>query len=489
MIEKQSTNIFLSAIERKYCKDSFYYFLQSFWTVIIKEKPVFNWHIEYLCNELQYLTTFIVERKAKPYDLVINVPPGSTKSTICTIMYPAWLWTQDATLRIISNSYAKELSTEHAVKSRDILTSDKFRRLFPEFNIRADKRGKQNYDNEDTGARYTTSTGGTITGKHAHVIINDDPVNPAQALSDAKRRTANEHTKTLSSRKVDKDNTPTITIMQRLHEDDVTGYLLKKKGEKIKHICLPAEVSDKVLPVELKDKYVDGLLDPVRLSVKVLQEAKLELGTDGYAKQFEQAPTSEEGNIVKKEWFERIDRVTFDGLCVNEPSIFFLDTAFSEKDKKSDNDPSGIIATKYIRNNLYIYKAKKVYMGAPEFLRFVDSFVRQNGYTNSSSIRIEPKANGKTIVQMLFDATDLNVVESMPPQDDKITRLRAQSPKIECGRVYVVEDSWTEDFIDEICGFPFKSHDEYVDCLSECLRHTFENDVDSYSNVANYLGL
>ncbi|WP_010416104.1 hypothetical protein [Anaerophaga thermohalophila] len=90
--------------------------MKSFWGVIIREEPVFNWHIEYLCNELQKLSKSIVARSKKPYDLIVNIPPGTTKSTITTIMFPAWLWTQDPSIRIITNSYSGDLAIEHAVK-------------------------------------------------------------------------------------------------------------------------------------------------------------------------------------------------------------------------------------------------------------------------------------------------------------------------------------------------------------------------------------
>ena len=170
------------AVQSDECRKSFFYFVKTFWDVIIPETPVFNWHIEYLCEELQRLSGYIVRREKKPYDIIINIPPGSTKSTIVTIMWHAWLWTQDARLRVISNSYSGDLSLEHASKSKDIITSDLYRTLFPEVIIRHDKSGKGSYENTKGGARYSTSTGGTITGKHAHVIINDDPVNPRQNL-------------------------------------------------------------------------------------------------------------------------------------------------------------------------------------------------------------------------------------------------------------------------------------------------------------------
>jgi len=438
---------------------------------------------------LQIIADWVINRKKKEYDLIINVPPGSTKSTIVTIMFPAWLAALDPSLTVITNSYSSDLSIEHAIKSRDIIQSPKFKRLFPKTIIRKDKAGKEHYEYSEKGARVTTSTGSAIMGFHGNLIISDDPVNPTEALSDVKRVTANEHTKTLASRKRDKKNTPTILVMQRLHEEDVTGYLLKKHGKSIKHICLPAEISDKVNPPELKQFYVDGLLDPDRIGKDVIEEFKVILGSDGYAKQFEQAPTSAKGNIIKKEWFQRIDRVTFEGLIVDEKTVYYVDTAFEEKQKKSDNDPSGIIATKLIRNNLYIFKAKKVYMNAPEFLNFIHEFVYANLYDESSIVKIEPKANGKTIVQMLHAGTKLNVIESDPPKDDKVTRLRSWSPKIQAGRVYVVDDAWTDDFIEEVCGFPFKSHDEYVDVLTEACRDTFSNEADNYRNIIDYLGL
>jgi hypothetical protein len=455
------------------CKRSFFYFVKTFWEVIIVEEPVYNWHIPFLCEELQKLSVCIVNRQKKPYDLIINIPPGTTKSTIVTIMFPPWLWTQDATIRIITNSYSADLSIEHAVKSRDIIISDKYRLLFPNIVLRRDKSAKSSYENTATGARYTTSTGGTITGKHGHLNINDDPLNPSQAVSDADRETANEHTKTLASRKVDKANTPTITIMQRLHEMDVTGYILSKEGKKIKHICLPAELSDDVKPAELKKKYIDGLLDPVRLSREILDEQKTDLGSLSYAGQYEQRPVAAGGNIIKKEWFKYITPEEFSRLHKQEPIHFFIDTAFKEEQKKrrtgeAKNDPSGIIGTCRIGNDMYITCAKSVYKKFPDLIKFVPEFTKANGYTSGSTIRIEPKANGISVVDQLKASTSLNVCEikSELVQDSKETRLTGQSAKVECGRVILVAGAWNDEFVGQVCGFPNKPHDEYVDLLS-----------------------
>lgn len=458
------------------CRKSFFYFVKTFWDVIIAEKPIYNWHIQYLCDELQKLSVSIINREPKPYDLIINIPPGTTKSTIVTIMFPVWLWTNDATLRAITNSYSGGLSIEHATKSKDIIQSDKFRRLFPEIILRRDKQGKQHYENTQGGFRYATSTGATITGFHAHVIINDDPQNPKQADSEPLRLQSNEHVKTLSSRKVNKENTPMITVMQRLHQEDVTGYLLKRKGETIRHICLPAELSDMVKPVELRNKYVNGLLDATRLNRAVLEEAKIDLGSMGYAGQYDQSPMVEGGNIIKEDWFRRISYADFMALRFRETMHFYLDTAYNKKKQNRDNDPSGILSACRIKNNVYLFDAQKVYKEMPDLLRFIPEYVMAHEYSDESTLNIEPRANGESVVQMLEEQSTINVKRTPAPVDNKAVRLRAVSPRIECGRVYIVEGSWNDEFIKEVCGFPTQRHDEYVDILGYAINDLLSDD-------------
>jgi predicted phage terminase large subunit-like protein len=460
------------------CRGRFFYFVKTFWDVIIKEPPVFNWHIEYLCDELQELAQYIVERKPKPYDLIINEPPGTTKSTIVTIMFPAWLWTLDPTIQEITNSYSASLSIEHAMKSRDIITSDKFRRLFPDVVIRRDKSGKQYYATTMGGFRYATSTGATITGFHAHIIINDDPVNPKQANSEQLRQQAIDHFKTLSSRKVNKANTPIITVMQRLHINDVTGYQLKNKSENIKHICLPAEASPMVKPESLRERYIDGLLDPIRLNRNALEEAKIDLGSVQYAGQYDQSPVVEGGNIVKENWFRRISLADFMALHFREPMHFYLDTAYNKKKVNRDNDPSGILSACRIRNNIYLFDAQKAYKEMPDLLKFLPEYARAHEYSDESILHIEPKANGESVVQMFEKYSTMNVKRTPSPTDDKVVRLKAVSPRIECGRVYLVEGSWIEEFLTEVCSFPNAPHDEFVDILGYAINDLLEDDDD-----------
>lgn len=448
-------------LEADVCRESFFEFVKAFWDTIIPEPPVYNWHIQYLCDELQYLNSYVEERKPKPYDLAINIPPGTTKSTICTIMYPAWVWTRDASQRFITLSYSHSLSIDHAVKSRDIIRSDKYRELFPEIELKYDQDNKSNYQNTAGGQRFATSTTGTVTGNHGHQIIVDDPINTSLSSSDAERKKANYAvTNTLSTRKINKSITPTILIMQRLHEEDTTGVLLSKKGKKIKHICLPAELSNNIKPAELKAKYVNGLLDPVRLNNEALEEAKIDLGSYGYAGQFEQEPAPEEGGLIKKAWFPIIEwQPEFANLKWN----FISDSAYT---KDEENDPSGIIAFAKHQNDYIIRDAESVYLEFPELCRAIPSFCNRNGYSSGSILTVEPKASGKSLVQTLKVQTRLNVKEGDPPAKDKVARAKGCLPTMEAGRVKLIRGNWNKDFLDQLGMFPNAAHDEYVDCIT-----------------------
>jgi len=451
------------------CRRSFYRFVQEFWDVIIQEPPVFNWHIEYLCDELQYLNSFVVLREPKPYDLAINVPPGSTKSTIVSQMYNAWVWTIDPTQRFISSSYSMNLAVSHSVKTRDIILSDKYQELFPEVQLKADQSGKMNFSNTAGGQRFTTSTGGTVTGMHAHQILDDDPSNPQLAQSKKERENTNAFCgQTLSSRKVDKAVTPTIRVMQRLHEEDPTGMMLQKKKAKLKHICLPAELSDLVSPPELRDRYTDGLMDPIRLNPEVLAEAKADLGSYGYAGQFDQNPAPAEGGILKREWFEIIDWTPELAMLSWN---FTADTAYTKDDT---NDPSGYLAYAKFQNDFIIRGAQLDYVEFPELCKTLPGFAYANGYTRQSMIEVEPKASGKSLVQTLKRNTQLNIKEGKPPAKDKIARANDSSPTIESGRVKLIRGPWNKEFIDQVCTFPNAAHDEYVDCLTMMVGDTRE---------------
>ncbi len=446
------------------CKRHLSFFVREFWDIIIQDPLTWNWHMEVLCDEVQQVYERVIKREPKEYDLIINIPPGTSKSTICTVMAPIWSWCRDDSLRHITGSYSDSLSTEHAVKARDIVRHEKFKEYFPNVQIKRDEDGKTNYKTTNGGQRFATSVGGTVTGAHAHILTFDDPLNPKQAASEVELKNANDFFDfTLSTRKVDKAITPLILIMQRLSVNDPTGHLLSKGKKNIRQICLPATLSDNVKPAEYKKFYTNGLLDETRMPLSVLNEMKIDLGSDGYAGQMDQEPVAPGGVILKKNWFEIVDKT----IPADAVRNYQLDTAYT---KNQANDPTAIVH--YYREGEFIYITGKqsVWMELPALLEWLPSYVRNNGYTDKSMIGVEPKASGLSVVQSLRTGTSLNIRESEAPDKDKITRVSIVSPKIESGRVKLHRGDWNESFISQCCSFPKAPHDDELDCLVEIVR-------------------
>ena len=369
----------LKVLQAEYCRRNFHYFLRTFWHVINTESYQDNWHIKYLCGELQEMGLRVKNRLPKEHDMVINVPPGSSKSTIATIMFPVWIWTIDATVRTLTASYSGTLAVEHSVKSRDIIKSEKFKELFPEIAIRSDFDGKSHYKNAQNGERFATSVRGSVTGMHAHLILVDDPLNPKEATSDVERQNACDFmTATLSTRKVDKAVTPTILIMQRLHEGDPTGQYIEqmKEGKPIKHICLPAEISDDVTPKDLRKFYTEGLLDPIRMPKSVLNSMRVDMGSYNYAGQMMQTPAPADGGIWKRDMiriYDELPKTLINGKEV-EVQLQRLgtdwDLAYTEK---QTNSASAYVTAGVYENKMYVTDLGFEWLEFPKLMPYMKS--------------------------------------------------------------------------------------------------------------------
>lgn len=440
------------------CKRNFFYFIQEFWNEVIPDTPHYNWHMEYLSRELQNVSKNVIDRVSKEYDLGINVPPGTSKSTICTVMLPAWIWTIDPTIRVLTASYSSSLSLDHATRSRDIIQSDKYKEYFGDIELKADQNNKGHYKNTKGGERYATSVGGTITGFHAHLIIVDDPLNAKDATGEVGRKTAIDFMdNTLSTRKVDKEVTPTILIMQRLHEDDPMGNWIRKKDKKIKHICLPAEISEDVKPSELMNNYVDGLLDPVRLSKSVLDDMKIDLGSYGYAGQMMQRPSPLDGGIWKR-WLKVIPDSEFPENLMNIGSDW--DLAYTEKET---NSASAYVTSGKLGKDMYITDIGFEWLEFPDLINYMK--LRKGAHY------IEAKASGKSAKQSLTKM-GIPAIEVKVTGGDKIARTTQVTPFAEAGMVYIKESLANKLYHDDkqgILNFPNGKHDDLNDALVQAM--------------------
>lgn len=455
-------------------KANFYEFFKFFWPLVSSDKLTTSKHIEYICNDLRDLGQYIINREKPPHRWeIFNVPPGSTKSTIVSIMWPTWLLANDSGLFIINTSYSDTLATKFVRKSLDIITNPAFQMLY---DVTLSKTTEGYFETNKNGGRFATSTMGTVTGQHANVVINDDPLSVEQSYSKANRDRANRFiTETLPDRVRDKSITPFVLVMQRLHEDDPTGFIISKDLD-IKHTCLPAELSKKTTN-GLEYLYTDGYLCPIRINRTVCINKKKELGSYGYSGQYDQNPTPQGGGKIKGHWFTIVDELP-NGLKLD----MWIDGAYT---KNTTNDPTGFMNIGFLNNTMYVEHAFSDYLEMPELLKKVPEYHTAHNLNHQSIIYIEPKASGKSLKQMLISATKLNAVEidSYLVAEGKEARANVMSPKAESGRIVFLRGNWNKSVIDQLEGFPIMKHDEYIDILGYAVDKYFMKPKQSYGGA------
>lgn len=471
---------------RELCNRSFYYFLTFFWPEVSGQEFKPNWHIKYICDELQYIAERVAEGKAKEYDLIINVPPGTTKTVICSIMFPAWCWTRWYWMKFITVSYSAVLSLESAEYSRDLIKSDRYKLIYPELDIKDDKDTKSNFRivkklpslpgrmaRRDLGGnRYSTSVGGTLTGFHAHILIWDDPINPQQAISAVELETANRWLdQTLPTRKVDKVAGVTIGIMQRLHQNDPTGHMLEKQKENIKLICLPGIIDiykEKVQPPELVKFYVDNLLDPVRLNRSVLKDLEADLGQYSFAGQIGQSPTPASGGMFKVDNFVIVDRMP-NPVDVAE-TVRYWDKAATKEKIGGKTTAAYTVGCKMlkIKNTAkwVIVDVKRGRWETNERERIIRATAEADGPDVKIFYEQEPGSGGKESAQ----ATTRNLAgfagKADRPQGDKVYRADPYSVQVNDGNVHLLRGDWNAPFIEEHRFFPNSTYKDQVDAAA-----------------------
>ena len=245
-LEQLLKGLNLTKIQSELYKKSFYDFsLDAFKSLHNGQELTPNWHIKLLCDRLQIEAERIVNGGQRGKHLLINVPPRTLKSELVNVFFSVYCWILKDSIQFISSSYSASLSIVLSTQSRRLIESDWFIDHFPDIHLSKDENTKSRFTTTNGGLRYSTSTGGTVTGMGADVIVIDDPQNPQLARSEVERDNSNRFfNETLRSRLNNPDKGIFIVIMQRLHENDMTGMLLEKEPHNWEHICLPAEVSD-----------------------------------------------------------------------------------------------------------------------------------------------------------------------------------------------------------------------------------------------------
>lgn len=444
----------------KSAEESLLEFSRRAWPIVEPKRPfVPGWHLEAVSEHLEAVAS------GQLRNLVINVPPRHMKSLETCVFFPAWVWIRRGDTRWIFSSYAERLSKRDSLKMRRLIESEWYRKEFRiPWVLRSDQNEKLKYENTATGVRMATSVGGASTGEGGDFVVVDDPHKITEASSEAKRESVLEWwDEEMSSRANDPKTFAKIIIMQRLHEADLSGHVLKQGG--YEHLRLPAEYDGnmKVTSIGWSDprKTIGELLWPARFGVAELAELKKRGGSMAYAGQQQQSPSPAEGNIVKDHWWR---------FWTKLPEVF--DEVIQSWDLSFDaTDNSSFVvgqvwgrlgADKYL---IYQWRDRARFTAQLDAINLVTG-----AYPLSIAKLVEKKANGAALIDLL--KTKIQGLIPVEPRGSKEARAESVAPQIEAGNVYLpdpVTNPWVGDYLLEWKNFPNGQNDDQVDATSQAL--------------------
>jgi predicted phage terminase large subunit-like protein len=455
-------------------------FIEQAWHVLEPPTRPFvpNWHIDVICEHLEAVTNGDIQW------LLFNVPPGHMKSMSVGVFWHAWEWGPKAMpwTRWLTFSYSGALSMRDSIRAKRVMDSDWYQANWHDrFNWTAEAMTK--YENDATGYRLSSSVGGLATGERGDRIIIDDPHNVKDAVkSEANRQDVQLWwDESMPTRYVDAEKSARVIIMQRIHEQDLSGHILENESEAdITHVMLPGEYeADRKwsMPSRIQDmrkwshtedpRETDGApLYPQRFSVKELARLKRRLGSYGFAGQIQQRPAPRAGGMVQTEWFERYRVLPIDAHILRV--IQSWDTA-NGSNPEADYSVMGLWLE--TTTMLYLAEVYRERLNHPDLLRTVRSKADQ-GWNGRAvdALLIENKASGTSIIQHIRSETKLPVID-INPEGDKVTRMSVESPFIEAGNVALPENApWLSDYEQEIRNFPNSANKDQVDMTSQTIK-------------------
>ena len=439
-------------------------FIKKGWRQIENRDFIDNWHIDAISDHLQAVSEGKIKR------LIINIPPRHMKSIATAVAFPAWTWTKDPSKQFMYASYAQSISTRDSVKCRRLIESPWYQKHFPNVIMTDDQNQKQRFENTSAGYRIATSVDGALTGEGGDIIVIDDPHNVREAESQVTRDgVLNWWDQAMQTRLNDPKTGAFVIIMQRVHQDDLTGHILYDNWKnEWDHLCLPARY-EKDHPTKIyssigfKDprKKEKELLWPSRFGEAELEKIEKALGAYGSAGQLQQRPMPKGGGILKADWWQPW---TIPDLPELEYYVQSWDTAFSTKDTSSY---SAMTAWGIFKHN----GSLNIILMDSWYDRIDYPALRQkvlDKYRTGvpDQVIIEQKASGQSLIQDLRMA---NVpIRPYMPDRDKVTRAHTASALLENGKIwYIAKHRWPHDVIDICAAFPTGKNSDIVDTCTQ----------------------
>lgn len=493
---------------------SFSEFVRQGWHVLESQTELeWNWHHDAICDHMQWLfedwlqattgrgidptnarggTRAGKRRAMRAHNLLINVPPGSLKSRIVSVYFPAWAWVHAPHWQVVCLSSNPDVANRDSMYCREVIASEWYQGGFTpqwEFDDRQDTKGK--FANTAGGFRQCRGLNATITGIRGHWLLVDDPHDAQDAHSDTKRKQVHDKWYLSCANRVNDEKTAVrVMIMQRLHSLDLAGHWLSK--QECEHLCIPEEFDP-----ELTHKTIWGwedpraqnggqgtLMHPARTSAEMIPVLRKRLGSFGYASQHGQRPAPAEGGLFKRQWWRwfRSSEITNPRQrpagCSEEAAIampkmdWVVVTVDANFKKTEDGSAVAILVIGGKGPDRFVMRVITKQMGFHDTkiaLRSVISALPSLGVRHAK-VLIEDKANGPAIVDDL--RREFSGIVSINPEGGKEARAWAVSPAVESGNVYLLDGApWVEAFVFELAAFPKGARDDMVDAFSQALNH------------------
>jgi predicted phage terminase large subunit-like protein len=422
-----------------------------------------EWYIDAVLYQLERV------RRGELRRLILNMSPRSLKSMMASVAFPAYVLGHDPTRRIICVSYAAELSNKMSNDFRSIINTDWYKQTFPETRIGAYKDSEGEIEFTRRGFRLATSVGGTLTGRGGDIIIIDDPLKPLDAISDAKRMGVNQwYNNTLLSRLDDKQKGAIIIVMQRVHMDDLTGFVTEHSDEwEILSLPAIADVDSEISLLDGKTHYrkIGEVLSQVREPLHVLESLRKELGSDLFCAQYLQFPMPPGGAMVKRAWVKR-----YTGAPIRDRDTF-VQQSWDIATKGGPQNDWSVCTTWYITLEKFVLvDVKRIRVDYPAVRRELEEHARN---WQADEVLVEDVGTGSALLQEL--EYKVRGLVGIKPDRDKQARMSVASAKIEAGQVFLPEQApWLPDFEAELFAFPGSKYDDQVDSVSQALNHYSE---------------
>jgi len=490
----------LREISKVECASSLSEFISQAWHVVEPgQEYVHNWHIDLICDSLEAITDGVMVDDERYYNrLLINVPPGAMKSLIVNVFWPAWEWGPAGlpNLRYVCASHSMDLAIRDSTKMRRLVQSEWYQERWGDtVKLTGDQNAKTKFETTATGFRQAIAAG-SITGARGDRVIIDDPHSVESAASEAMRQTTVDwFERAVPTRLNNPDRSAIVLIMQRLHEEDLSGVALSKQPDLWDHIMIPMEYSpDRAAPTMLgfedPRSELGELYFPDRFPKHVVERDKKIMGSYAVSGQFQQTPTDDSSGIIKQSmwqlWENKDQFPAFDFI------VAAVDTAFTEKTENDytamsvwgvfSEDPVAEASkrgTSYQVERSYKQPHPKLmliyaWQERLQLAAVVEKVAATCSKFKTDKVLIENKAAGIPVAQelrRLYAGKNFGVQLDDPGSTDKIARLYSVQHLFEDKLVYAPDKAWADEVIQQCARFPKAKHDDLVDTVSMAMRY------------------